>query len=120
MNGRDHTEHPLWLFVHFPALALEALERGLGLELERGEPVAVLEHRGHRSSIVAVNEAAAHQGIAPGMNLGTALALSGELRCVDRCIEAEHDTVRLLAGWALLFSPNIYLADGGIGIEIGR
>ena len=67
---------PLWLAAHFTRLPLDALLPGTGQA--RAAVVTALDDP--RRAVVARNERAARQGIAPGMSLNAALALVPGLR----------------------------------------
>ncbi|MGH8130281.1 MAG: Y-family DNA polymerase [Steroidobacteraceae bacterium] len=91
----------LWLAAHFPHLPLDALlpaarQARAGAVTATGDP---------RRSIVACNERAARQGVAPGMSLNAALALVPGLRIEERRLPAEAALLDRLARWALQFTP---------------
>ncbi len=96
----------LWLALHLPLLALESFSATLP-DGDRQRPlVLVVEHR-----ITAVNAAAAHAGIQPGLKRATALALASDL------LQAEADPARdaaallAVAHAALAFTPAVTLHD---------
>ncbi len=91
----------LWLAAHFPRLPLDAL-----LPAARQARAAVVTATDDpRRSIVACNERAARQGVAPGMSLNAALALVPGLRIEERRLPAEAALLDRLARWALQFTP---------------
>lgn len=94
---------PLWLALHFPALALEALG------LSSPEPLAVTEAGGGRLRVHSASVAAAAKGVAPGMALSEAQALCPKLTAVNRDPEAERRALVRLAERCLRFTPWISL-----------
>jgi protein ImuB len=95
----------LWLAAHFPRLPLDALLPGTG----QARAAAVVAPEDPRRSIVACNERAARQGVAPGMSLNAALALVPGLRVEERRLPAEAALLDRLARWALQFTPVVSL-----------
>lgn len=95
----------LWLAAHFPRLPLDALLPGTG----QGRAAAVTAIDDPRRSIVACNDRAARQGIAPGMSLNAALALVPGLRVEERGLPAEAALLDRLGRWALQFTPVVSL-----------
>ena len=99
----------LWLAAHFPRLPLDALLPGTG----QGRAAAVTATDDPRRSIVACNERATRQGIAPGMSLNAALALVPGLRVEERGLDAEAALLDRLGRWALQFTPVVSLEPPG-------
>jgi protein ImuB len=95
----------LWLAAHFPRLPLEALMPMAA----QGRAAAVTATDDPRRSIVACNERAARQGIAPGMGLNAALALVPGIRIEERRPASEAALLDRLARWALQFTPVVSL-----------
>jgi len=91
----------LWLAAHFPRLPLEAL---LPMAAH-GRAAAVTATDDPRRPIVACNERAARQGIAPGISLNAALALVPGIRLEERRLASEAALLDRLARWALQFTP---------------
>ncbi|QJD29657.1 Y-family DNA polymerase [Methylococcus geothermalis] len=94
---------PLWLALHFPALALEALGAAAP------EPLAVTDAAGGRLRVHGASAAAAAQGVVPGMVLAEAQALCPKLAPVNRDPEAERRALSRLAERCLRFTPWISL-----------
>jgi protein ImuB len=99
----------LWLAAHFPRLPLDALLAGnsqarAAVATAQGDP---------RRTVVACNERAARQGIAPGMSLNAALALAPGLRALERRPAAEAALLDRLGRWALQFTPVVSLEPPG-------
>ena len=99
----------LWLVAHFPRLPLDALLPGTGQA--RAAVVTALDDP--RRAVVACNDRAARQGIAPGMSLNAALALVPGLRVEERGPAAEAALLDRLGRWALQFTPVVSLEPPG-------
>ena len=95
----------LWLAAHFPRLPLDAVLPGTGQA--RAAVVTALDDP--RRTVVACNERAARQGIAPGMGLNAALARVPGLRIEERRPAAEAALLDRLGRWALQFTPVVSL-----------
>ncbi|MGH8219752.1 MAG: Y-family DNA polymerase [Steroidobacteraceae bacterium] len=100
----------LWIGVHLPQLALEAL-----MQLEKKarlspEPLAVAELQGSAQCIVAANEQASRAGVRAGMSLAAALALAPQLTVRTRDPHREQVLLERLARHALAFTPRVSLA----------
>jgi protein ImuB len=99
----------LWLAAHFPRLPLDALMPGTAQARAAVVTAAGDPHR----AVVACNERAARQGIAPGMGLNAALALVPGLRVHERNPVAEAALLDRLGRWALQFTPVVSLEPPG-------
>jgi len=99
----------LWLAAHFPRLPLDALLPGNG----QARAAAVTDAEDSRGVIVACNERAARQGVAPGMGLKAALARVPGLRVESRRPAAETALLDRLGRWALQFTPVVSLEPPG-------
>ena len=99
----------LWLAAHFPRLPLDALLPGSGRE--RG--AVVTDPDDPRGIVVACNERASRQGIAPGMALQAALVRAPGLRVESRRPAAEAALLDRLGRWALQFTPVVSLEPPG-------
>ena len=86
----------LWLCIHCPKLALEALFPGLNTQ-------AIAIAAQHR--IVCCNQAASVAGISEGMSLATARALCPDLQVATRNPEQEHQTLLNLIYSCYQFTP---------------
>jgi len=95
----------LWLAAHFTRLPLDALLPGTG----QARAAVVTAPDDPRRAVVARNERAARQGIAPGMSLNAALALVPGLRVEERRPAAEAALLDRLGRWALQFTPVVSL-----------
>ena len=93
----------LWLAVHLPNLALDALAAPFG------GPAAVVEPQRGRIRVVAVNEKARAAGVEPGAKLTTALALERSLRVLDRSEAAERAALESFAIWTERLTPQTSL-----------
>ena len=87
-----------------PVLPLEALS------VPDAAPASVVvePRKGHRW-IIAANEKSLAQGIAPGLKLSAALALSSTLTVLERSSEAEHLKLTSVAQWARRVTPSVSL-----------
>jgi protein ImuB len=94
---------PLWLALHFPALALEASGAAAP------DPVAVTEAGGGGLRVHSASAEAAAQGVVPAMALSEAQALCPKLTPVNRDAEAEQRALSRLAERCLRFTPWISL-----------
>ncbi len=99
----------LWLAAHFPRLPLDALLPGTGQA--RAAVVTALDNP--RRAVIACNERATRQGIAPGMSLNAALARVPGLRVLERGPAAEAALLDRLGRWALQFTPVVSLEPPG-------
>jgi protein ImuB len=95
----------LWLAAHFPRLPLDALLPATA----QSRAAAVTAIDDPRRAIVACNERAARQGIAPGMSLNAALALVPGLRVEEQRLAAEAALLDRLGRFALQFTPAVSL-----------
>ena len=95
----------LWLAAHFPRLPLDAVLPGT--RQARAAVVTALDDP--RRTVVACNERAVCQGIAPGMGLNAALARVPGLRVEERRPAAETALLDRLGRWALQFTPVVSL-----------
>jgi len=98
----------LWLCIHLPALAVDALNSA-----DASQPMVVYRELAGRAVIHACNRAALDCGIQPGTTVAAARALCEELRACPRDPIAEQRLLSRLAGWALEFSSEVslYAAD---------
>ena len=95
----------LWLAAHFSRLPLDALMLGTA----QARAAVVTSADDPQRAVVACNERAARQGIAPGMGLNAALALVPGLRVLERRPVAEAALLDRLGRWALQFTPVVSL-----------
>lgn len=96
----------LWLCLHLPDLAVDALQRGGGEDA----PIAVSDMRGRHRLIVAADRAARALGVRSGMPADAALALVPTLVVKPRRAPMERQALSSLAAWAGQFSDRISLA----------
>ncbi len=87
----------LWLGVYLPALPLEAL-------LDTGDAAAIFEEQQGVRKILLANRRALAEGIAPGMSINAALALSPALVLDERNPLREAQVLRELAEWSTKFT----------------
>lgn len=99
----------LWLALHFPLLALEALPL-------RQSPSAVVS----RGRVLACDGLAAEAGVSSGQKLSTALGLQPGLAVFERDAARENGALESLACWGGRFTPTVSLAPPNcLLLEIG-
>lgn len=96
----------LWLAMHFPMLALDAL-REPAQSAEHA--LAIVEPEGRVPQIMIADEAAGTAGVRPGMPLAAALALLPTLEVRPRDPRREWLLLERLAARALAFTPRVSL-----------
>ena len=95
----------LWLALDFPRLPLDAL----AAVVEGARATVVAEADDPRRTVVACNDRAARQGIAPGMGLTAALARVPGLKLLERRPADEAALLERLARWTFRFTPVVSL-----------
>lgn len=100
----------LWIGVHLPQLALEALEQSQGEAGPSSQTVAVAELQGGAQCIVAADAQARRAGVRAGMSLAAALALAPQLAVRTRKPHRERVLLERIARLALAFTPRVSLA----------
>jgi protein ImuB len=101
----------LWLCLHFPLLPLEALHGSRA-------PRAVFEEVQGVRRILLVDAAARAAGIAPGLPVNAALALSPELDLEERNPAREIQALRALAGRSERYTSTVSLEPPALLLEI--
>lgn len=104
----------LWLALHFPHLALDALTRGVG----GAGSLAVASSAGSATRIVACSQGAAARGVRPSMAVPAAWALASDLEVLIRDEAAERAALERLAAWALQFTPVVSIAAADALLEV--
>lgn len=105
----------LWLALHLPAIALDAVRR----EGDGSQPIAVVELAQRVQRIVAASPAARERGVAPGMALAAALALEPQLDVRSRDAGAERALLERLAAVAGEVTPRVSLEPpDGVLLEV--
>ena len=94
----------LWLCIHLPALALEALHRGADVAR------AVFDDQDGIRKVLLANDEARSAGIRAGFSVNAALALLPELELEQRDLQCEQRTLLSLAGWAEQFTSFVAVA----------
>jgi protein ImuB len=90
----------LWLGIHLPALALEALTRA---SVSPG-PLAITAGHGRAQRVYLCNAHATRRGIHAGMSVSAAQALAQPLIVRSRNAQAEQQALERLASWAGQFT----------------
>ncbi|MCH9672677.1 MAG: DNA polymerase Y family protein [Gammaproteobacteria bacterium] len=110
-------ENRLWLFLHIPNFALDCIR--LGAE-ESAEPTVVSDGNGTHAKVYACDKCAQKIGLYPGMSMGSAWALAGEITVYERDLEQEQAALEGLAAWAYQFTSIVTLEPpNGLSLEIG-
>lgn len=104
---------PLWLAVHLPRLAIEALHRDDPLQ-----PHAAIEASRGTMRIASMNEAAAASGIEAGMTLAGGWALLPQLEVHEREPAKERECLYRLALRAQRFTPLSTLDEQAVLLEV--
>lgn len=105
----------LWLALHFPSLALDALARGAR---EPG-PLAVVSSPGANAAVIACNPAARSRGVRVGLAPAAACALDSSLKILARDAAAEQAALERIAAWAMQYTPTVSVAaPSGVLLEI--
>ena len=94
----------LWLCIHLPALAFEALHRGEDVAR------AVFDDQDGVRKVLLANDEARSAGIRAGFSVNAALALLPELELEQRDLQCEQRTLLSLAGWAEQFTSFVAVA----------
>jgi protein ImuB len=103
----------LWIGVHLPWLAVEALGPS------PAEVRIIVELQGQTQFVVSVNERAEHWGIRPGMSLAAALALVPNLEACCRDLQREKQLLERLAAQVQRFTPRVSLVPpDGLVLEV--
>ncbi len=106
----DHRE-PLWLCLHFPLLALEALQQDEGA-------AALLDSNGQRLALC--NGKAVAAGLEPGLAPATAYSICPELQLFKPQPARSQQQLETLALWAGNFSARIsLLPTDSLLLELG-
>lgn len=115
----DPDARQLWLGLLLPGLAFEAL--GLGSSLQaRTHSIVVIETEDREQCVAACNGAAARHGIAAGMSLNAAHALTEHLEVHERHPGKEQVFLEQLAQRAGRFTPRVSLVPpDALLLEIG-
>ncbi|WP_194436221.1 Y-family DNA polymerase [Vibrio fluminensis] len=98
----------LWLYLHFPALQLDALFAEQNDQTNVDDQAMVIVD-GQRFQIVQANPMALEHGIKIGMGLGSASALCHQLQVHPYQVEQERQTLVDIAQWLYLVTSDIVL-----------
>ncbi len=105
----------LWVALHFPLFALEALSRGRVPRESVGAPWAIADGR----EVLACDARAQALGVRPGIGLTAAWALAPRLDVRQRDEAAERAALEGVAAWACRFTPYVSLEPPqGVLMEI--
>jgi protein ImuB len=104
-----------WLAIHLPRWSLNALQ----VQTIHPAPLVVVAPAGSQQQVHACNAAAENIGIACGMSLKAAYALSNELQTLVRDPQREQLELERLAEWAGRFTPRVSVEPpDGVLLEV--
>jgi protein ImuB len=113
-TGKADDTHELWVGVHLPLLAVEAMSAEV-----RSAPVAIVEPQGQTQYVVAACEKAQRGGVKPQMSMAAALSLVPELETRSRNPQREQQLLEQLAMRAQRFTPRVSLVPpDGLLLEV--
>ena len=92
---------PLWVGIHFPLLALEAMS--IGAE----DYAVVVESSKHGAIVRQASVKARAKGVVPGLSVNAAMAICTGLRIYPRDVEAERHQLQKFHHWARQFTPTV-------------
>jgi protein ImuB len=95
----------LWVALHFPRLALEALSRGRALPESERMPLAVAD----ANRVIACDLQAEALGVRPGMGLAAAWAFVPQLSVWPYSQVSERAALEGIAAWMCRFTPRVSL-----------
>ncbi|MGE5129430.1 MAG: Y-family DNA polymerase [Sphingomonadaceae bacterium] len=95
----------LWVALHFPRLALEALSRSRALPESERMPQAVA----NASRVISCDLQAAALGVRPGMELAAARAFAPQLFILPYNQASERAALAGIAAWMCRFTPRVSL-----------
>lgn len=96
----------LWLCITFPQLPLEAL-----CSDENARPLVITECEGNTRWVICCDALAEQAGLSSGMNYTTALAMTPQVRMLERKRQMEACALQRLAAWTYQFSSNVIVGD---------
>lgn len=99
----------LWVAVHLPRLAIEALMPSPQPSPAKNTPVVVIDAQQRQQNVLAGNEAACAAGVRPGQSLNAAIVLATQLEVLPRDVTREHERLARLAAWCQRFTPLVSL-----------
>jgi protein ImuB len=112
---RAELARELWLAVHLPVVAFEALQD----EFTNPGPRAVLETSERLPRVLLADPAARRAGVRPGLSLAAALALSPALETRMRDVARERAWLERAAALVLRFSSRVSLEPpDGLLLEV--
>lgn len=108
----------LWIGLHFPQLAMDALVGGYGSALLVDKPLVIYEGPAQRPLLMALNRAATEAGLHVGHALAAARANVREITALARAPEKEAAALETLAHWLAQFTPQVTIEPQGISLEV--
>jgi protein ImuB len=111
--GKASEARELWVGMHLPLLAIEAMS------VESPAPLAIVEPQGQTQYVVAACGEAQRGGVKPQMSMAAALALVPTLETRSRNIQREQQLLEQIAMRAQRFTPRISLVPpDGLLLEV--
>ena len=110
-------DHDIWLYIHLPQLAIEAVAANLITPLKDG-PVAVASVQRNAQRINCCNLNAKAWGVEPLLSLSTALAICPDLTVLAKNTHQEQQLLQQLALIAYRFSPNVIIDTDGLWLDL--
>jgi len=110
-------DHDIWLYIHLPQLAIEAVAANLVTPLKDG-PVAVASVQRNAQRINCCNLNAKAWGVEPLLSLSTALAICPDLTVLAKNTHQEQQLLQQLALIAYRFSPNVIIDTDGLWLDL--
>ena len=100
----------LWLAVHFPRLALDALSGAVASVPADRQSLAILDPEDRVQSVLACNERARERGVRAGQPLNVALAFDATLLTLPRDAFRERQFLERIAAQCQRFTPVVSVA----------
>ena len=100
----------LWLAVHFPQLALDALSGAMANVPADRQSLAILDPEDRVQSVLACNECARERGVRAGQPLNVAFAFDATLLTLPRDAFRERQFLERIAARCQRFTPVVSLA----------
>ncbi|HEU4530388.1 MAG TPA: hypothetical protein VFR59_04350, partial [Steroidobacteraceae bacterium] len=100
----------LWLAVHFPRLALDALGGAVASVPADRQSLAILDPEDRVQSVLACNERARERGVRAGQPLNVALAFDATLLTLPRDAFRERQFLERIAAQCQRFTPIVSVA----------
>ena len=107
----------IWLYVHFPELAIEAVLLDMD-KLPIDSPIVISSPQKNAQRIICCNQLAKTWGIEPSLSLSTALAICPQLMVVAKNKQQEERLLQQLALISYSFSPEVIVDIDGLWLNL--